>query len=227
MSAASKVDLLIPGGLLALSLVPVLAGAFRMAQLVGGAEITPDNARFLVSPLPVGLHIVGSVIYSLMGAFQFSPGFRRQHPRWHRAAGCVLIPCGLIVALSGIWMTQHFPLGKFQGPLVADFDGRSLYVIRMLVGSAMTLFIGLGITALLKRDFRIHGAWMIRAYALGLGAGTQVLTHIPWFLFPSIRGEVARTLCMAAGWGINMAVAEWWIARVNRDADSHLVRASS
>ncbi len=153
MSVSGKIDLLIPGGLLALSLVPVLAGAFRIGQLVGGAEVTHDNARFLASPVPVGLHIVGSVIYSLMGAFQFSPGFRRRYPQWHRAAGRMLIPCSLIVALSGIWMAQHFPLGKLQGPLVADFDGRSLYIIRMLVGSAMTLFIGLCIAALLKRAF--------------------------------------------------------------------------
>lgn len=54
---------------------------------------------------------------------------------------------------------------------------------------------------------------MMRSYALGLGAGTQVFTHIPWLLFPSIQGELARTLCMAAGWGINLAVAEWLISR--------------
>ncbi len=46
---------------------------------------------------------------------------------------------------------------------------------------------------------------MMRSYALGLGAGTQVLTHLPWYLFPSIHGELARTLFMAAGWGINLA----------------------
>jgi hypothetical protein len=54
---------------------------------------------------------------------------------------------------------------------------------------------------------------MIRAYALGLGAGTQAFTHLPWFLIPSIQGELARTLCMAAGWAINLAIAEWMIWR--------------
>jgi hypothetical protein len=61
-----------------------------------------------------------------------------------------------------------------------------------------------------------HGA-EIRAYALGLGAGTQAFTHFPWFLFPSVHGELARTLCMAAGWAINAAVAEWVIFRMSRD----------
>jgi hypothetical protein len=53
---------------------------------------------------------------------------------------------------------------------------------------------------------------MLRGYALGLGAGTQVLTHLPWDLLPDIRGELARTLLMAAGWAVNLAVAEWSIS---------------
>ena len=49
---------------------------------------------------------------------------------------------------------------------------------------------------------------MLRGYALALGAGTQAVTHLPWYLLPDIQGEVARTLLMAAGWAINLAVAE-------------------
>ena len=36
-----------------LSFIPITAGAFRLTQLTGGAEITPANARFFASPLPV------------------------------------------------------------------------------------------------------------------------------------------------------------------------------
>lgn len=217
MNASRKADFLIPAGLLMLSVVPVIAGTARLTQLAHGAEITPENARFFTTPMPVVLHIVSAVVYSMLGAFQFSSGFRLRHPRWHRAAGRLLLPCGFIAALSALWMTQHFPLGKFEGPSVADFDGRYLYAIRLTVGAAMILFLSLGVATILQRDFRRHGAWMIRAYALGLGAGTQVFTHIPWFLFPSIHGELARTICMAAGWAINAAVAEWVIVRMSRD----------
>jgi hypothetical protein len=73
----------------------------------------------------------------------------------------------------------------------------------------MILFICLGVAAIIRRDIPNHRAWMMRSYALGLGAGTQVLTHLPWFLFPSIQGELARTLLMLAGWVINLAVVEW------------------
>ncbi|MNY10226.1 hypothetical protein D3C86_1431890 [compost metagenome] len=80
----------------------------------------------------------------------------------------------------------------------------------------MTWFIAHGYLAIRKRDIPRHRAWMMRGYALGMGAGTQVFTHIPWFLLPATHGELARTVCMAAGWAINLAVAEWLIARHDR-----------
>jgi hypothetical protein len=48
-----------------------------------------------------------------------------------------------------------------------------------------------------------------REYAIGLGAGTQVLTHVPWTLLVGAPGEFTRALLMAAGWVINLVVAEW------------------
>jgi hypothetical protein len=52
---------------------------------------------------------------------------------------------------------------------------------------------------------------MVRAYAIGLGAGTQVLTHLPWVLYFGAPDELTRALLMGAGWAINLAVAEWII----------------
>ena len=110
-------------------------------------------------------------------------------------------------------MTQFYPLANYPP---VNFDGPVLYAIRLLVGSAMALCLCLGFAAIRKRDIPHHRAWMMRGYALGLGAGTQVFTHFPMFLFPSIQGELARTLCMGAGWAINLAVAEWLISRERR-----------
>jgi hypothetical protein len=39
------------------------------------------------------------------------------------------------------------------------------------------------------------------------------LTHLPYFLFPAIQSELTRALFMAAGWVINIAVAEWAIRK--------------
>jgi uncharacterized membrane protein len=214
MKSTQKSNWLVPTGLILLSVIPILAGSVRLLQIGSGAVITPENARFMAAPLPVVLHIFSSVIYCVLGAFQFSASFRRRHPNWHRMSGRILIPLGLISALSGLWMTQFYPHPGIGGPLIpANFDDQYLYAIRLLVGVAMAVFICLGFAAIRRRDIPSHRAWMMRGYALGIGAGTQAFTHIPWFLFASIHGELARTICMAAGWGINLAVAEWLISR--------------
>ena len=57
-----SVEWLVPAGLILLSAIPVIAGAFRIAELTGGAEITSGNARFFASPLPVLLHIIGATL---------------------------------------------------------------------------------------------------------------------------------------------------------------------
>ena len=77
----------------------------------------------------------------------------------------------------------------------------------------MAVALVLGVAAIRRRDFARHRAWMLRAYAVGLGAGTQVLTHLPLLLFPDALGELTRALCMGAGWALNLAVAEWPIRR--------------
>jgi hypothetical protein len=56
---------------------------------------------------------------------------------------------------------------------------------------------------------------MIRAYALGLGAGTQVFTEgLGGAIFGT--GELAGDLARGAAWLLNLAVAEWVIRRPTR-----------
>jgi uncharacterized membrane protein len=198
-------DWLVPAGLIVLSLVPAAAGTARLAELARGAEITPANARFFAMPLPVVLHILSVIPFSLLGALQFSPAFRRRRRGWHRAAGRVLAVCGLLAALTGLWMAHFYPW--------PEGDGEALYVLRLIFGAAMAVSIVLGVDAIRRRDFAAHGAWMIRGYAIGLGAGTQVLTHLPWFLLVGKPGESVRAALMGAGWVINLVVAEWVIRK--------------
>lgn len=196
---------LVTAALIMLSVIPLAAGAFRLAQLAGGSEITPANARFFASPLPVVLHIVSVTLYAIGGAFQFVPGLRRRRHGWHRAAGLIVIPCGLVVALSGLWMTLFYPW--------PEGDGALLYGMRLLFGSAMLLSILLGVAALRRRDFVQHGDWMLRGYAIGMGAGTQALILMAGELIAGRPSELSRALLMGAAWVINLAVAEWVIRK--------------
>lgn len=213
MKLVSASHRLIPYGLIVLSIVPIIAGAVRVQQLGSGVEVTAENMRFLANPSTVIVHITAATVFCLLGAFQFDPDFRRHHPRWHRQAGRGLVALGLVSAATGLVLSHLRPGASFSGTAPANFDGTSLYLIRLIVGLAMILSLCRGLAAIWRRDFQSHAAWMIRGYALGLGAGTQVFTHLPWFLWPALRGELTRTLCMGAGWLINLAVGEWIIRR--------------
>lgn len=199
-------DALIPTGLLLVGAVPIIAGAARLAELAGGVP-TPDSARFFEAPIPVVLHIVTVSVFSVVGALQFWPRSRRGGRPWHKAAGRLIVPMGLIAAATGIWMTLAYDL--------PPMDGKALNAIRLAAGFGMFASLCLGYAAIRRRDVQQHSAWMIRAYALGLGAGTQVLTHLPWFILAggteTMPGIVPRTIMMGAAWVINLAVAEYII----------------
>jgi uncharacterized membrane protein YozB (DUF420 family) len=191
----------VPLALIALSVVPIIAGSLRLVELSGGAAILPAKPT---SPLPLVLHIVSASIYSILGAFQFSAGFRRRRPGWHRVAGRLLVVLGLIVALAGLWLTVFTP--RFEG------SGELYFLFRLVFGSAMVLSIVLGFLAIRRRDVARHRAWMIRAYAIALAAGAQVFTlGIGEAIIG--KGDTSSALFAGAGWVINLAVAEWVIRR--------------
>ncbi len=194
----------IPASLLALSVIPVLGGTGRLVELLGGPEVLPSDARFAASPVPLVVHVVAAVVYALVGAFQFSSRLRRRHPLWHRRAGRVLASLGLAVAISGLWMTVAYPYKEGTGDL--------LFLFRLLASAGMGAAIVLGVAAIRRRDVVRHRAWMMRAYALALGAGTQAFTvGFGESIFGS--GVVRTDLMMGAGWAINAAVAELLIRR--------------
>ncbi len=89
---------------------------------------------------------------------------------------------------------------------------------RLFFGSAMAAAVVLGFVTVRRRDFRAHRAWMIRGYAIAMGAGTQVFTHLPWVLLVGAPTGNTRALLMLAGWVINLAVAEWAIRHRPRHA---------
>jgi uncharacterized membrane protein len=189
----------VPAALVALGLVPVIAGSLRLVELSGGTGAMPSDARYAASPLPVVLHIVCATVFAVLGAFQFSPRLRRRRPGWHRRAGRVLVVAGLGVALSALWLNQFFPK--------ADAAREVLYPLRVVFGAAMVLTIVLGFAAARRRDFARHRAWMIRSYAIGLVAGTQVFTlGVGGVIFGT--GDLTTALLMGAAWAINLAVAE-------------------
>ena len=197
----------VPVALIALSLIPLAAGTLRLLQLAGGPAVIPADQRFAAFPAPLVVHIAGAALYALVGAFQFLPRFRRNHMTWHRRTGRVLAVAGLLVAGSALWMTVQYSQKAGTGDV--------LFALRLVFASAMGSCLVLGVNAARAHNIPAHRAWMIRAYAIGLAAGTQAFTEpLGAALFGT--GDVRDDLAKAAGWIINLAVAEWAIRRTPR-----------
>ncbi len=206
MSAAQR-SWPVPAALAALSAIPLTAGALRLIQLGGGPAVIPADHRFAGFPVPLVVHIVGAATFALLGILQLVPRFRRAHPTWHRRAGRLLAVTGVLVAISALWLTLLVEPKPGTGEV--------LYVLRLVFGSAMAACLVLGVTSVRRGDIAAHRAWMIRAYAIGLAAGTQAFTE-------GIGGAIfgtsvhAADLAKGSGWVINLVVAEWVIRRPGR-----------
>lgn len=211
----------VPAALIVLSLIPVIAGSLRVLEIAGGPHILPANPRIDAVPAPVVVHIVAAAVYAFLGSLQFSARLRRDRPDWHRRSGRLLVGAGMLVALSGLWMTLFYT-GAPGGDL--------LWAVRLLVATAMAASIVLGFTAIRRRDITAHRAWMIRAYALAVAAGTQAFTQgIGEALFGT--SDLSTALSVSSGWVINAAVAERVIRRPStrraRRARTHVALAGS
>ena len=198
----------VPTGLILRSLFPVVGGGGRPSALTGGAEITQRNERFFDAPAPIFLHIVTVTVYSLLGAFQFVPSLRGR--AWHRIAGRVLVPTGLLAAFSGLWLANAYFL---------SIGGALLLAVRLIIGLSMVVSIALGLFYVLRRrDFVRHSAWMTRAYAIGVAAGTEALLIIGPEILSNPPDSTAQIVYTASAWVINLGVAEYVIHRRARRA---------
>ena len=194
----------VPVALVALSAIPLTAGTLRLIQLAGGPAVIPADQRFAGLAIPLVLHILAAATFALAGILQFVPRFRRRHRVWHRRAGRGLVVAGLLVAGSALWLTFFYE--------AQPGTGEARFVFRLVFGSALAACLVLGVAAVRRGDIASHRAWMMRAYAIGLGAGTQVFTEgIGGAIFGT--GVLAGDLAKGAAWVINLAIAEWLLRR--------------
>lgn len=191
-------------GLLLFATLPLTFGALRTLQLAGIANVMPPVAGGLA--LPLLLHIGGAAVYALLGAFQFSATIRRRWPAWHRVAGLIALAAGAIVALSALWLTAWYATTTLSGIVLAGF--------RIAFATGLLASLTLGLVAIRRRNFARHREWMIRAYALALGAATQMIVlMLAEIVIGGPPGDLARSLLMGLAWTINLAFAEWLIRR--------------
>jgi hypothetical protein len=201
---------IILGVIFVYSFIPVVGGLIRVIELAGGPLIAPVNPRALLAPLPVILHILSSILFCIVGAFQFLPSIRRQRPLAHRVIGRLIAVAGCVSALSGLWMTHFYVFPE-------ALQGAALYWVRMVLGTAMIGLIIWAVIAIRSRNVFQHSASMVRAYAIGQGASTQAVFGIAWII--AVGSEAMGPLregLMIFAWVVNLLAAEIFIRAMQR-----------
>jgi len=189
-----------------LALFGIFPGLARLLiELAGG---NPEATGTAATRLPLIVHGVSGTLFAVLGAFQFPTALRRGHRTWHRRTGRLLVPLGLTAAVSAIWLTLFYSHLHDSGALLSMF--------RLTFASALAASIVMAFAAIRRRDIARHREWMIRAYALGLGASTQIFTlGFGQAIFGD--NQTSTALLTGAAWMINLAIAEWVIrSRFNR-----------
>lgn len=210
----------VPAALILYALLPIVTSAMRLIEVAGGPTETADNARFLVMPLQIYLHAGGGIFFLILGAFQFSQLLRARFPRWHRWSGRVVFLTGAAVAISALWMTETFPDTQIGNP-------PEIYGLRMLFGLGLLVCLALGLKAAMGRDIAAHRAWMMRAFAIGLGGSTTAVLLLPWYLLIGTPPTKLFVFATGAAWVFNLIVAQRFISPVVRLAAPRQARPLS
>ncbi len=191
-----------------LAIIPVLTGVLVLQSMQNGDINALSDAaaidRRASYPWAIIGHILGGSAMLILGFSQFSNRLRRTLPRLHRWLGRVLVGAGAYFAISGLVMNAS---AKAQGDSALYNSAQNVMAVVFLA----VLF--LGIRAIRQRRVADHRAWMMRSYAITLGAATQTVLLLPVFLLlGEVRGVLVDLVFISA-WVVNLGVAEVVIRR--------------
>ena len=104
-------------------------------------------------------HMIGGSFMMLSAMLTFNSNVLRKQKRIHRIAGYTFITGGALVGISAVSMTVLFP-HRFEA---------FLRFTNILWGGLLLVAITIAFRAAVQKKFKIHRAWMIRAYLVAAG----------------------------------------------------------
>lgn len=184
--------------------IPVMMAAVRVVQIPLGA-LPEDSLRLAATPVAFFLHSLAGVLFGVLGPLQFVRALRFRYGTLHRWAGRAFALAGAGLALSRLALLLQ----------VQSITTGLLDAARGVFGLALIAALVRGVAAARSNDMRLHRAWMIRAYAIGMGTGIVALAMFPLYL---ITGEpptgLASDIVVVGMWLLNIALGEWVVRRL-------------
>jgi hypothetical protein len=189
--------------LLLATIIPTVSAALRVYQIPLGL-LPQDAIKFTAVPWSHFLHALGGLLFGLLGPLQFASALKHRFGRLHRISGRVFVVAGLVLGLTSLRLVAVFP----------DYSTWLLATARFIAGLALCASLMLALVAISKRRVDQHRAWMIRAYAIGMGPAAISFIGLPIFLITGVPPTgYALDLLFVLSWVINLSIAEWTIRR--------------
>lgn len=168
MERRSMNALAVPAGLLIFSSIPIGIAVVEIVQIP--LDLLPEDSRHLRGvPVRHFAHVVAGVLFGLLGPLQFGRVLAGRFGRLHRITGRIFVAAGALLALSSLALIWELP--HSTTPLVTG--------ARLVFGLALAAALWQAMATIRVRNIVRHRAWMIRAYALGIGA-----TAVSFIMFP-------------------------------------------
>lgn len=165
----------VPAALFFATLLTIISALVQVVQIPLGA--LPEDARRLsAAPLWHFMHVLGGATFGILGPIQFGRVLMRRYGLLHRVVGRVFVTAGAMMSLSSLGLLWRF----------SDTYSVAINSGRLLFGIALGVALAIAMQAIRNRDFTRHRNWMIRAYAIGVGATAVSMVFIPIY---AITGE--------------------------------------
>lgn len=178
--------------------IPVLTALVQVFQIPFGTY-PESNARLATAPIAWFAHVLAGVSFGITGPVQFFRALRHRFGALHRLSGRIFVFSGAILGLSGLSLLTQ--VTSERTPL-ADI-GRGLFGLALLIALAMAM------VAIRNRNFLLHRAWAIRAYAIGMGLGAVSLVFFPIYIITGTPPSgLASDILFVGSWSLSIAFAE-------------------
>ena len=165
----------VPAALYLGTLLAIVLALVQVVQIPLGA-LPEDSLRLGAAPAWHFMHVLGGATFGILGPIQFGRVLVRRYGRLHRVTGRLFVAAGAMLSLSALSLLWHFP----------DTYSVAVNSARLLFGIALGVALAMAMLAIRKRDIARHRNWMIRAYAIGMGATVVTTVFLPIY---AITGE--------------------------------------
>ena len=143
-------------------------------------------------------HVFTAMPALLAGLTQFSGYIMRRWPRLHRICGYIYVVDVLFVTGPAALLMSWYANGGAAG--------QTSFLLQSI---CWLVFTGLALQRILKRRFVSHGNWMLRSYALTLGAVMLRLYNALLAIMHSDMRPIDKYILIAwASWVPNLLIAE-------------------